>query len=260
VSSLSLGNDTVIEAASFQIHVSAAMSPYQRWKFRILLAAILALFLLQSELVHLSHGRIIYISVWSLVQLATLYAVSEKRKERYLGLAFGLPTLAGTWAAHFLPQPAHDVVELVGFGFGAAFFMLVAVMVMSHLVTHEVTTDNVVGAICAYLQLGIGVSLIYLIVESLQPGSFQATGALAEEMADPVGRRSVLAYFSFVTLTTSGYGDITPATPLTRALAVLEAVTGQFYLAILVAGLIGLKVGKPQRSVRSASGGSSPEG
>jgi voltage-gated potassium channel len=51
----------------------------------------------------------------------------------------------------------------------------------------------------------------------------------------------------FVTLTTSGYGDITPATPLTRVLAVLEAVTGQFYLAILVAGLIGLKVGKTQR-------------
>jgi voltage-gated potassium channel Kch len=54
--------------------------------------------------------------------------------------------------------------------------------------------------------------------------------------------RNGLSYFSFITLATVGYGDVTPATPLTRTLAWLEAITGQFYLAVLVAGLVGFKV------------------
>ena len=54
--------------------------------------------------------------------------------------------------------------------------------------------------------------------------------------------RGVLNYYSFITLATVGYGDVTPATPLARTLAWMEAITGQFYLAILVAGLVGFKV------------------
>jgi len=54
--------------------------------------------------------------------------------------------------------------------------------------------------------------------------------------------RGALSYFSFITLATVGYGDVTPATPLARALAWMEAVTGQFYLAVLVAGLVGFKI------------------
>jgi hypothetical protein len=220
------------------------MSHYQRWKFRILLVALLALFLLHSRVVILQDGRFVYASVWSLAQIATLFAVSQNPKERYLGLSLGLPTLAGILATHLAGQDAHDAVEMVTSAFGAAFFAVVAVMIMRHLWTHEVTTDNVVGAICAYMLLGIGTALVYAVVESLYPGSFQATGATADDLASPVLRKSVLVYFSFVTLTTSGYGDITPATPLTRILAVMEAVTGQFYLAVLVAGLIGVKVSK----------------
>jgi voltage-gated potassium channel len=220
------------------------MSTYHRWKFRILLGALVALFLLNAQVLELRQGTIVYTTVWSLVQLAALVAVSEKRNERYAGLALGLPTLAGIWASHVAPQPAQNAVDIATLAFGAAFFVLVAVMVMTHLVTHDVTTDNVVGAACAYLQLGIGVGMLYVIVESLNPGSFQATGAVAQELADPRMRRSLLTYFSFVTLTTSGYGDIIPTTPLTRILAVLEAVTGQFYLAVLVAGLIGVKFNK----------------
>ncbi|MBN1852246.1 MAG: two pore domain potassium channel family protein [Pirellulales bacterium] len=54
--------------------------------------------------------------------------------------------------------------------------------------------------------------------------------------------RGALNYFSFITLATVGYGDITPTTPLTRTLAWIEAITGQFYLAVIVAGLVGFKV------------------
>jgi hypothetical protein len=220
------------------------MLHYRRWKFRILLVALLALFLLHSRVVELPDGRFVYAAVWSLAQIATLFAVSLNPKQRFQGLAFGVPTLVGILATHLAPRDAHDAIEMITSSFGAAFFSLVAVMIMHHLLTHEVTTDNVVGAVCAYMLLGIGASQVYAVVETLYPGSFQAGGATAHDLADPALRNSVLAYFSFVTLTTSGYGDITPATPLTRILAVMEAVTGQFYLAVLVAGLIGLKVSK----------------
>jgi hypothetical protein len=57
----------------------------------------------------------------------------------------------------------------------------------------------------------------------------------------------VLTYYSFVTLTTVGYGDINPVSPATRTLAWMEAVTGQFYLAVIVAGLVSLLAAKGQR-------------
>jgi hypothetical protein len=152
--------------------------------------------------------------------------------------------LCGIWAAYLRSDAGGDPSEIVAFGLGAVFFGVVAIMVMRHLVTHEVTADNVAGAVCAYLFLGLGIGLLYAIVETLQEHSFQATGSLAAELADPVQRRATLTYFSFITLTTAGFGDITPATPLTRTLAALEAVLGQFYLAILVAGLVGIRANR----------------
>lgn len=98
---------------------------------------------------------------------------------------------------------------------------------------------------CAYLFIGLGIGMVFTIMESLEPHSFVAsTGGLPAELADPARRPPALTYFSFVTLTTAGYGDIVPATPLTRILAALEAVLGQFYLAVLVAGLVGIRVSR----------------
>jgi hypothetical protein len=68
---------------------------------------------------------------------------------------------------------------------------------------------------------------------------------LMVQMADQDERRSLLTYFSFMTLTTVGYGDVIPATQPARVLAALEAVTGQFYIAVVMAELIGLKVSQP---------------
>jgi hypothetical protein len=79
-------------------------------------------------------------------------------------------------------------------------------------------------------------------VELISPGSFRGPAELASQLADPAQRRLVLNYFSFVTLTTVGYGDIVPASPPARSLACVEAVVGQFYLAVLVAGLVGISV------------------
>ena len=97
----------------------------------------------------------------------------------------------------------------------------------------EINANRLVGAICVYLMLGVIWALAYSLVELATPGSFG--GVTAGQNA---GWDSEWLYFSFVTLTTLGYGDILPLSAIARALAYMEAVTGQFYVAILVAGLV----------------------
>lgn len=105
------------------------------------------------------------------------------------------------------------------------------------LMTGSVDANKIVGSICIFLLLGIAWAEAYLLVERLFPGSIPALSgdnwrAHVEEAL----------YFSYVSLTTLGYGDISPAQPLARYLAYMEAVTGQFYVAIVIASLIGGKV------------------
>lgn len=90
--------------------------------------------------------------------------------------------------------------------------------------------------------LGLIWSVLYSAVELTFPGSFRlpASEDMGVTVASP--SRSDLSYFSFITLATVGYGDVTPATPLARTLAWVEAIVGQFYLAVLVAGLVGFKI------------------
>ncbi|MGH7139531.1 MAG: potassium channel family protein [Pirellulales bacterium] len=215
------------------------------WKFRLLLTALVAMLTIQPVVGRHDVSRLSYTTLWTIVLVATLFAISEVRWQRRIGLCLGLPFLAGMWGRHLVAGTARETFELPVFGLAAVFVVLVAVTVMRHLVTHDVTADNVAGAVCAYLFIGLGIGMVFTMIESLEPHSFVASaGELADEIAAPARRPSALTYFSFVTLTTAGYGDIVPATPLTRILAALEAVLGQFYLAVLVAGLVGIRISR----------------
>ncbi|HEV3341073.1 MAG TPA: ion channel, partial [Pirellulales bacterium] len=189
------------------------MSWPRAWKFRLLLVALLTLLVVQPILGNHGLARLCYTTIWSIVLIATIFAISDVRWQRFVGVSLGLPILPAIWSRHLLSVPTAQTFEVPTFGLAAIFFAIVAVMVMRHLVRFEVTADNVAGAVCAYLFLGLGIGALYAIIETLRPHSFQATGHLAEELLDPVHRRSALVYFSFVTLTTAGFGDIVPATP-----------------------------------------------
>lgn len=98
----------------------------------------------------------------------------------------------------------------------------------------DLSMNRVVGAICVYLLLGVIWALSYSVLELSAPGSF--TGF---EPQPGRGWDSEWLYFSFVTMTTLGYGDLLPISATARAMAYMQAVFGQFYIAILVAGLVG---------------------
>jgi hypothetical protein len=106
----------------------------------------------------------------------------------------------------------------------------------------DVTLDTIAGAASAYALLALAWGTLYVLLEFLRPGSFNIPATwLLGPARDPVAG---LVYFSFVTLTTVGYGDITPAWPGAGGLAVAEAFVGQLYLAITIARLVGLHTSK----------------
>jgi hypothetical protein len=108
----------------------------------------------------------------------------------------------------------------------------------------EVTADKIYGAIAGYILTGLLWTSIYLFLDQLHPGSFIYHGVKDSTalLAFPD-----LLYFSFVTLTTTGYGDIAPVTAYARSLAILEQLAGTFYIAILIARLTGLYQGRGAR-------------
>lgn len=114
-------------------------------------------------------------------------------------------------------------------------FLLVAIVFTLRQVLFGTAVDlnRLVGAICVYLLIGVIWALFYTLLDLLSPGSF--SGIAAQSHA---GWKSDWLYFSFVTLTTLGYGDISPLSPVARIVVSLQAVVGQFYIAVLVAGLV----------------------
>ena len=104
-----------------------------------------------------------------------------------------------------------------------------------------ISINEIVGAICIYLLMGLIWTLMYLFLAQAIPGAFNGIEQLV--WYDNFGD---IAYYSFVTLTTLGYGDISPVAPVARFLVYMEAVVGVFYMAILVASLIGVGINESQ--------------
>jgi voltage-gated potassium channel len=131
-------------------------------------------------------------------------------------------------------------VPLVDLGVTLVFFMGAAFSASSRvLFSGEVDGNKIVGAIAVYILLGLIWSTLYLIVLEFSPTAFNG---MEHQLWEDNFSQST--YFSYVTLTTLGYGDISPAEPLSRVLVYLEAMVGTFYMAVVIASLIGARAGK----------------
>ncbi len=125
-------------------------------------------------------------------------------------------------------------------------FSLVYFLLLTWVVLHRafragpVTPDRVRGAVAAYLLLAITWSLLYQLIELRIPGSFNLPPS--NTFAGARDPQHYLTYFSFVTLTTLGYGDITPAHPTARMFVIIEALMGQLYPATMLARLVSLEI------------------
>jgi hypothetical protein len=231
------------------------MQQYRPWRFLVLLVTLFLLLVIQPMLRGFSIRGSVFDILYSLVLVAAILSLCQGRWPTRLALILGVPALLGRWLACMLASSGDDYVALADHFVEIFFLGFVAVMILRAILTQgSISLDSIFGAICAYLLLGMAWGSLYSVIEVLQPGSFQATGELADSVKSAEARGPVLVYYSFVTMTTVGYGDITPVSPAARTLSWLEAMMGQFYIAVLVAFLVGIRVsqGAVKRSNRSS--------
>lgn len=164
--------------------------------------------------------------------LAAVYVTADSKHHLCQGLALGLPALV---AYLMLQVTGHQVLGWAAYAFALLLYLLVIRIMLARIFRAPVVTLDVIGmALCTYVLLGSLWTLFYLPVHNLDPGAFR-------DLATDGGGSATasLTYFSYVTLTTLGYGDIVPVSEVARSLAILEALTGTLFLAVLISRLVG---------------------
>ncbi len=180
--------------------------------------------------------RLIYLGLTLAMLLAVVRLSWFQRWARRLILAFVVLAVIASAIKAFTP---HDPFSSFLLLFMAAVFVILTVQLVAK-ITHDkvVNADTLYGAACIYLLIGITWALVYSILASAQPETLRF--ADPRPPADVVVGWPNYLYFSFTTLATIGYGDITPATQLVRSVVILEAISGVFYVAVLIGRLVDL--------------------
>jgi voltage-gated potassium channel len=216
--------------------------PHFEWPkhgFLSLLVGLVSLFVVYPFFYQLPYANLILDLFISFLLIFSIYSFSHKRRELIISLSLALPAFVISWSKYFYTHPILTQIVMV---FRTLFFgYILCVLILGVFKAKRVTTNIIYGSICIYLLMGLTWAFIYSFLELTHPGSFSS--ALPEFDANSNLREGItlrLVYYSYVTLTTLGYGDITPVTPPAQLISTLEAITGQFYLAILVARLIGM--------------------
>jgi hypothetical protein len=173
--------------------------------------------------------------VFSLLLLVGIWSLKGGGRFFKVGMAF---VIAGVILNVLAIRSNAPVIQygslllLIGFLLVAISFTMKKIAIST-----DINANRIVGAICVYLLLGVIWAMTYTLVDLIAPGSFAGFSPTADQRWD-----SEWLYFSFVTMTTLGYGDILPVSATARGLAYMQAVVGQFYIAVLVAGLVGAYV------------------
>jgi len=184
------------------------------------------------------------------VLIAALIETVRLRHNAIWALVLGLPAVAARIIAAFLPDSMMRNTAVLGFT--AVFFVFLIWNLLHDLNRSDRPTDEkVFGALCAYIFIGLLFALIFAHLEYWDPGSFSISNdLLAEKVAGESMQLQTFTYFSFVTMTTLGYGDITPVTDNAQTLAWLEALIGQLYLAVMVAGFVATHISESMKKNR----------
>jgi hypothetical protein len=228
------------------------LSVYKRRRFAVLLALLGGILAGPPLLFGLTLAAGWFEALTSLSVFVAILSLCLDRRQRLFALLLGIPTILLSLGGLALSRSAGGIAMTAAHFCAILFFLGAAVLIVKSLFGEgHLTFDAILGAVCGYLFLGLGWAVIYAFVEGLAPGSFQ----LGEDVARGRGSRDsvphVLTYYSFVTLTTVGYGDVIPLSPAARTFAWIEAIAGQFYLAVIVASLVGVLAANADKAIRA---------
>ncbi len=216
-----------------RVTLQAMRSHVQPGSFPLLLVASLLLYVLNGLAVdlpaHAILGRVA-------VACAGLYVLSASRPTLWLGVlvvALAITFETRLWALD--PRVSRGLQDAIITGF----LLWVLVVVLREVFrpsTREL--DAVVGALCGFLLILTVFTRVHGLIEAVRPDSYRTEGPAFSESSDATVVAS-FQYFSTITLTTVGFGDIVPVTPVARLVTGLEAMVGQLYLAVVIATLVG---------------------
>jgi len=216
-----------------KIQTREEKSPHLR-RFLFLLLALLLALILGPPLYSFPRMQILLTVFWSLVLLSSIYAVSQDKRAIVIAVLLALPFFAEEWSAHFILSLP---ISVIGKSFGVLFFAFVIYHILRFIYgQREIHPALLIAAAVVYLLIATMWAYFYSILETVHPGSFHFPDTGVGYLKNP------FVYFSFVTITTLGYGDITPNTGLAASLSMVEAVIGQLYIAVQVAWLVGIHV------------------
>ena len=207
---------------------------YSEQRFLFLLISILLLLLLSPLLKGFVRIKILLDIFFSMVFIFGVDAIRQDRKHLIISIVLALPLLFSMWVGLFVEI---SILSIIGDFFGITFFIFTIIIILKHIFHQDrINREVIFAAVVVYLLMGVLWAFVYGTVEHIQPNSFSVT-------VDAIGdNRYVFLYYSFVTLTTLGYGDISPITPVASSMAILEAIIGQLYLVVQIAWLVGLRV------------------
>jgi Ion channel len=232
----------LMRVAHSWLRVSALLNRARFWEQEYSLTALLVMLVvtlfvvtpLASSAMISSEIMLCFLAALTITGVAV---VSARRSVVIVVIVLAVAGIALDWAAHF--EHHQNALRILDHLVRLAFVLLLAVIVTVQVFRPgNVTHHRVQGAICVYLLAGLAWSYAFDLVWVLNSGAFRLSGA-----SDTVaGRTGMLRYFSFVTLTTLGYGDILPISPAARSLATSEALFGQLYPAVMIARLVSLEI------------------
>jgi hypothetical protein len=182
--------------------------------------------------------------IFSLILITGAITVSRNRIFRTLVFSWGFLVFILLWVRYLFP---YQTLTFVTNSLGLFFLVLLTSLILHQALREGPTTSHrILGAVAAYLLIGMIWSVAYYLITLFIPGAFSIQGPSASGGRESL--QSQLFYFSFVTLTTIGYGDIAAVHPIVRMLVILEGVIGQLFPAILIARLVSLQVQSKQKT------------
>lgn len=210
-------------------------------RFALLLAATMLFLACTAVSATWTKGTLPLRAASSLLLVVALYTASGRRWVLWCGTVLAIVAIAGSWGSLFVDR---EWLHQVSFVATAVFLLLAAGSVLAAVVAERyVTLDTIAGAIAVYLLLGICFAFVDLIVVAADHGAYRVPpGTLGHP--DVLTALQTFLYYSFTTLTTVGYGEIHPLRPLAELSSNAEAVSGQLYIAVLVARLVTIYYGR----------------
>ena len=177
--------------------------------------------------------------LFSTIFITTIYAASQKKSHIIIAVILVIPTLLALWSENIAIS---NTLVTIGHICGLILFAFAVISILIYIFSAQVVTRQTISAaIVVYLLIALMWTFIYRLMEILYPASF----AIAHRKL--LDAENIYLYFSLVTITTLGYGDITPIGRQVTSLAVLEAVTGQIYLVVVVVWFVGMYVSRKSK-------------